>query len=77
VRISRLSLRASSIVPSVSTSALPSDKTGNPKERISCFKKGGTPLAHVMTILLFFIQKDINPLKKVDVFLKKRFSGAS
>jgi hypothetical protein len=52
------------IVPSVSTSALPSDKTGNPKERISSLRKGGTPLAHVMTILLFFVQKAINPLRK-------------
>jgi hypothetical protein len=49
----------SSNVPSVSTSAFPADKTGNPKEEISCFKKGGTPFAQVMTILLFFVQKDI------------------
>jgi hypothetical protein len=47
------------MVPSVSTSAIPADKTGNPKERSSCFKKGGTPLAQVITILLFLVQKDI------------------
>jgi len=35
------------------------DRMGNPKERISCFKQGETPLAQVIAILPFFVQKDI------------------
>jgi hypothetical protein len=72
VRIDRLSLIASSKDPSVPTSAIPTDKIGKPKEKISCFKKGGAPFAQVMTMLLFLAQKDIKPPRSVARGYKKQ-----
>ena len=59
VRMERLSLMVSSRVPSVSTPAMSSDRTGNPRAIISSFKKGAIPFAHVIRIELFRVNSDI------------------
>ena len=67
---------ASSIVPSVSTPAMDSDRTGSFRERISSFRKGGMPLAQVMTIRVWRMKEEVTPLLNPPVkYREKRLRG--
>jgi hypothetical protein len=53
-----------------------SDRTGSFRERTSSLKKGGTPLAQVMTIRLLPMRKAVTPLLNPPVkYREKRLRG--